>query len=76
MNPPSPTSWRHYESVSEAAARVGVSTKTVCRWIDSSELAGFRIGTSLLRVDPEELDRLLTLVPSAVSPVNARRAAQ
>jgi excisionase family DNA binding protein len=66
MNPRSHTSWRHYESVSEAAARVGLSTKTVCRWIDSGELAGYRIGTGLLRVDPGELDRLLTLVPSAI----------
>ena len=73
MNPPSQTSRRQYESTA-AAARVGVSSKTVCRWIASGQLAGYRIGTHLLRVDPEELDRMLTLVPRAISPVSAHRA--
>jgi excisionase family DNA binding protein len=44
MNTPSQTSRRQYESVGDAAARVGVSTKTVRRWIASGQLAGYRIG--------------------------------
>jgi hypothetical protein len=36
MNAPSRTSRRQYESVADAAARVGVSTKTVRRWIAGS----------------------------------------
>jgi len=74
MNPPSQTSRRQYESTAAAAARVGVSSKTGYRWIASGQLAGYRIGTHLLRVDPEELDRMLTLVPRAISPVSAHRA--
>jgi len=65
MNTPSQTSRRQYESVGDAAARVGVSTKTVRRWIASGQLAGYRMGSRLLRVDPDDVDRMLTLIPSA-----------
>ena len=56
---------RHCESVGDAAARVGVTTKTVRRWIASGQLAGYRIGPRLLRIDPDDVDRMLTLIPSA-----------
>lgn len=65
MNALSRTSRRQYESVADAAARVGVSTKTVRRWIASGQLAGYRMGPRLLRVDPDEFDRMLTLIPTA-----------
>lgn len=65
MNTPPRGSRRRYESVSEAAARVGVSTKTVRRWIASGQLAGYRMGPRLLRVDPDDVDAMLTLVPTA-----------
>jgi excisionase family DNA binding protein len=65
MNTPSQTSRRQYESVGDAAARVGVSTKTVRRWIASGQLPGYRMGPRLLRVDPDDVDRMLTLIPSA-----------
>jgi excisionase family DNA binding protein len=65
MNTPSQTSRRQYESVGDAAARVGLSTKTVRRWIASGQLAGYRMGPRLLRVDPDDVDRMLTLIPSA-----------
>ena len=65
MNAPSRTSRRQYESVADAAARVGVSTKTVRRWIASGQLAGYRVGPRLLRVDPDEFDRMLTPIPTA-----------
>lgn len=65
MNTPSGASRRHYESVGQAAARVGVSTKTVRRWIASGQLAGYRMGPRLLRVDPDDVDAMLTLIPTA-----------
>ena len=65
MSTPSPASRRHYESVGEAATRVGVSTKTVRRWISSGQLAGYRVGPRLLRIDPDDVDRMLTLIPTA-----------
>jgi hypothetical protein len=72
MNPHSETSRGQYESVPVAAARVGVSSMIVHCWIASGQLASYRIGTGLLRVDPEELNNLLAL-PRDVSPVSARR---
>ena len=65
MTTPSQASRRHYESVGEAAARVGVSTKTVRRWIASGQLPGYRIGPRLLRINPDDVDRMLTLIPTA-----------
>ena len=65
MTTPPRASRRHYESVGEAAGRVGVSTKTVRRWIASGQLAGYRMGPRLLRVDPDDVDAMLTLVPTA-----------
>ena len=74
MHAPSQTSRRQYESAAVAAARVGVSSKTVYSWIASGELAGYGMGTGVLRVDPEELDRMLTLGQVDASPVSVRRA--
>jgi len=65
MDTPPRDSRRHYESVANAAARVGVSTKTVRRWIASGQLAGYRVGARLLRVDPDDVDRMLTPIPTA-----------
>jgi excisionase family DNA binding protein len=67
MKTPSQGSRRQYESIGDAAARVGVSTKTLRRWIASGQLAGYRMGPRLLRVDPDDVDRMLTLIPSARS---------
>ena len=65
MTTPSQASRRHCESVGEAPARVDVSTRTVRRWIASGQLAGYRIGPRLLRLDPDpdDVDRMLTLNP-------------
>jgi len=65
MTTPSQPTRRHYESVSEAAARVGVSTKTVRRWIASGQPAGYRVGPRILRVDPNDVDKMLRLIPTA-----------
>jgi excisionase family DNA binding protein len=64
MTTPPRASRRQYESVGDAAARVGVSTKTVRRWIASGHLAGYRMGPRLLRVDPDDVDAMLTLIPT------------
>ena len=65
MTTPSQASRRQYESIGDAAGRLGVSTKTVRRWIASGQLAGYRMGPRLLRVDPDDLDRMLTHIPTA-----------
>lgn len=65
MTTPSQASRRQYESIGDAAGHVAVSTKTVRRWIASGQLAGYRAGPRLLRVDPDDLDRMFTLIPTA-----------
>ncbi|HEX5494447.1 MAG TPA: excisionase family DNA-binding protein, partial [Mycobacteriales bacterium] len=35
---------RHYESLTEAADRIGVSTRTVRRWIAAGQLPAYRMG--------------------------------
>lgn len=59
MNPPPRASRRQYASIFEAAARVGASTKTIRRWTASGHLAGHRMRPRLLRLDPDELDKML-----------------
>lgn len=76
MNPPTQTTHRQYESILDAATRVGVSTKTVRRWISTGHLRGYRMGPRLLRVDPDELDRMWTLIPTVESPVSVRSTRQ
>lgn len=47
-------------SVREAARRVGVSEKTIRRYIDAGRLRAFRFGSKLIRVDIADLDAMLT----------------
>jgi excisionase family DNA binding protein len=61
-----PTPHRSYESLSQAAARTGMSIKTLRRRIAGGQLAGYRSGR-LIRVDPVEVDRLLVRIPTAAS---------
>ena len=76
MNPPRQTTHRKYESILDAATRVGVSTKTVRRWISTGHLHGYRMGPRLLRVDPDELDRMWILIPTVAKPVSVRGTRQ
>ncbi len=49
----------------EAAAELGVSTKTIRRWIASGGVTGYRAGPRLIRVDLVELDAMLSPIPTA-----------
>ncbi len=46
-------------SMAEVARRMSVSKRTVLRWIESSILPAVRIG-DVIRVDPQDLDQMLT----------------
>lgn len=59
------TAHTRYESLNEAAERVGVSTRTLRRWIAAGRLTGYRVGPQLIRLDPAEVDALLRPIPSA-----------
>lgn len=51
---------RQFESLSEAAQRTGISTWTLRRRIAEGLLPAYRSGRRLIRVDPADVDRLLT----------------
>lgn len=53
----SPTQ-RRYESLTQAADRTGVSTRTLRRRIAAGELRAFRAGARIIRLDPNEVDAL------------------
>jgi excisionase family DNA binding protein len=61
-----PVSPRRLASIPDAAAYVGVSTKTVRRYIAAGRVTGYRAGPRLIRVDLNELDAvLLQRIPTA-----------
>ncbi|MGP5184433.1 helix-turn-helix domain-containing protein [Corynebacterium variabile] len=50
---------RRYSTVKDAAEYAATSTNTVRRWINAGKISGFATGTRFLRVDLNEVDRLL-----------------
>ncbi|MGB8386092.1 MAG: helix-turn-helix domain-containing protein [Dermatophilaceae bacterium] len=55
---------RRFETIRQAADRLGVSEKTIRRHITAARLTGYRVGERLIRVDPDEVDALLRLIPN------------
>jgi excisionase family DNA binding protein len=56
---------REFETLSSAAERTGLSIRTLRRRIASGELAAYRNGARVIRVDPEDVDRLMVPIPTA-----------
>ena len=56
---------RQFESLSQAAARTGLSTRTLRRRISAGQLTAYRYGPRILRLDPRDVDRLMRPVPNA-----------
>jgi excisionase family DNA binding protein len=48
-----------------AADRADVCTRTIRRWIADGRLTGWRTGPKLIKIDVDELDRLIRPVPAA-----------
>ena len=57
---------RVYFSIAQASEHVGVSGRTIRRWIAEGRLAGYRVGPRLLRVDRAELEALYSAIPTAI----------
>jgi len=51
-------------SIAAAANALGVSTRTVRRYIADGRLTGYRMGPRLIRVDMAEVDALLSPIPT------------
>lgn len=54
-----------YISQAEAAEYLGMSVKTVRRYISEGRLTGFRLGNQQLRVDRDEVEALFKPIPTA-----------
>lgn len=58
------TAQRSTGTLQEAAVLLGCSVRTVRRFIATGELTGYRVGARLVRVDLEEVERLLRPIPT------------
>ena len=56
---------REFESLSSAAERTGLSIRTLRRRIASGDLAAYRSGPRVIRVDPDDVDRMMVRMPTA-----------
>lgn len=56
---------RRFESLSQAAERTGLSIRTLRRRIAAGHLVAYRSGPRLIRLDPDDVDRLLVRLPGA-----------
>ncbi len=55
---------QQFESLSEAAERTGLSIQTLRRRIANGQLAAYRSGPRVLRLDPADVDALMVRVPA------------
>lgn len=62
--PPIPEPPEAIESIAQAAARQGLSTRTIRRRIADGSLTGYRVGPRLIRVSVAEVDALLNPIPT------------
>jgi len=56
---------REFESLASAAQRTGLSIRTLRRRIASGHLAAYRNGSRVIRVDPDDVDRMMVRMPTA-----------
>jgi excisionase family DNA binding protein len=62
---PHPAAGRRLCSIDDAAAELACSPRTVRRMIASGQLTGYRVGARLLRVDLNEIETVLCVIPTA-----------
>lgn len=60
---PSATSERRqFESLAQAAQRTGLSIRTLRRRIIAGELIAYRSGPRIIRLDPADVNRMMTRI--------------
>ena len=58
---------REFETLASAAQRTGLSIRTLRRRIASADLVAYRSGARVIRVDPDDVDRMMVRIPTAWS---------
>ena len=58
---------REFETLASAAERTGLSIRTLRRRVASGQLTAYRNGPRVIRVDPDDVDRLMVPIPTARS---------
>lgn len=56
---------RQLVAIRDAADYAGVCEKTIRRRISDGSLTGYRLGSRLIRVDLNELDKFMRVIPTA-----------
>lgn len=56
---------RRLTTIANAAVLADCAPRTIRRYIAAGRLTGFRMGPRMIRVDLDELDGLLTPIPTA-----------
>jgi excisionase family DNA binding protein len=56
---------RRWGTVNDAADYLGLSTRTIRRWIADGVIAAYRVGPAMIRIDLNELDELPQRVAAA-----------
>jgi len=54
-------------SVNAAADRLGLDPRTIRRYISDGMLRGYRVGSTLVRVDQADVDALVRPIPAATA---------
>ena len=60
-----PTPARRWTSLTLGAEHIGVSEKTLRRWIAGGILTGYRVGPRMIRLDLDELEAIVRPIHSA-----------
>lgn len=60
------TTARRFESLRTAAERTGVSVRTLRRRIADGSLPAYRTGPRVIRLDPQDVDKLLRPIPATL----------
>ena len=55
---------RQFETLARAAERTGLSTRTLRRRIAAGDLVAYRNGPRVIRLDPDDVDRLMIRIPT------------
>ena len=66
---------REFESLASAAERTGLSIRTLRRRIASGHLAAYRSGARVIRVDPDDVDRMMVRIAHRLELMSSRPAA-